>query len=792
MQKKNIFKALAFAMLMPAMLLTTACSSEDDVANTSNITNKGYALPVTVNATRGGDATRATFDGSKLNFSTGDKLFVEGKYATGSKSFAGALDYVSEGTFSGTIYAQDNTYSTYDALLMHASSVKATLLPNGYGSTGFISIDDNSTPVEYDDVISATPATAFVASGTAKATGVEQLSLEQASTYNNGFALTPQCAILNFTISGLEASEKTVTLNVVKGTDYTVTGSVTPTSGVATFAIGVPVGANIKDTENNLTVGSSKFTLPSSTTFAAGKIYNIARNVIPGALIGQFSVSANKKKVYFSKGNLRYASGTWSFFDHQYDYYQSYSADAWDKFGWSTSKTTYGMNISGDNSDYFGDFVDWGATMGSGWCTLSKEEWLYLFNQRSGSTVNGTENGRYAKAKVNNVGGVILFPDTYTHPDGVADPVGVNDAEYDTGLDYEDGNSYTVEDWTKMESAGCVFLPAAGYRAGTGVEYAGSDGDYWSSSPDYEDTDYAHDVWFDSDDWSFEGSDSRYFGHSVRLVRDVTEVTEVAGSYFTANSSGLKVAFSQGNLQATTTDGGTNWTWAFAEHQWDYVGNANPSITGNGTVSANGTVEFFCWSTASTYYGIHNSKGGDTYSGVFQDWGTLSISNGGGYTWRTLTNDEWKHIFNDRTSGATVNVTTNARWTHATINTDGTAVNGIILFPDGCKINSSSATWGTINDNDNSDWGTKCTTAQWTHLEELGCVFLPAAGTRGGANADANSIGEQGVYWSATPSPTSGTHAYLVEFFSKSLNPTLDYWRNHGRSVRLVREVEVP
>ena len=75
MQTKNIFKTLAFAMLMPTMLLTTACSSEDDVVNCNNanletVANKGYALPVTVNVTREGDATmRAAFDGSKLNFS---------------------------------------------------------------------------------------------------------------------------------------------------------------------------------------------------------------------------------------------------------------------------------------------------------------------------------------------------------------------------------------------------------------------------------------------------------------------------------------------------------------------------------------------------------------------------------------------------------------------------------------------------------------------------------------------------------------------------------------------------
>ena len=60
MKTKNIFKTLALAMLMPTMLLTTACSSEDDVvnsniANLETVANKGYALPVTVNVTREGD-----------------------------------------------------------------------------------------------------------------------------------------------------------------------------------------------------------------------------------------------------------------------------------------------------------------------------------------------------------------------------------------------------------------------------------------------------------------------------------------------------------------------------------------------------------------------------------------------------------------------------------------------------------------------------------------------------------------------------------------------------------------
>ena len=240
----------------------------------------------------------------------------------------------------------------------------------------------------------------------------------------------------------------------------------------------------------------------------------VAPSVPDGAISGVFSVS-DSKQVYFSKGNLRYASSKWSFFDNQYDFYTSYSADAWDKFGWSTSATTYGMSTSSSNGDYSGDFVDWGATMGAGWRTLTSDEWAYLLKTRSASTVNGTENGRYAKAKVNNVPGIILFPDTYTHPAGVEAPTGVNATdEYDW-----EGNSYTAADWTKMESAGCVFLPAAGCRYGSEMIGLGSYGYYGSATPDG--ADYAYRVKFNSGSLEPANSINRCLGCSVRLVQEV-------------------------------------------------------------------------------------------------------------------------------------------------------------------------------------------------------------------------------------------------------------------------------
>ena len=281
-------------------------------------------------------------------------------------------------------------------------------------------------------------------------------------------------------------------------------------------------------------------------------------SVPDGAISGVFSVS-DGKQVYFSKGNLRYASSKWSFFDNQYDYYTSYSADAWDHFGWSTSATTYGMSTSSSNGDYSGDFVDWGATMGAGWRTLTSDEWAYLLKTRSASTVNGTENGRYAKAKVNNVPGIILFPDTYTHPAGVEAPTGVN-ATDEYGWE---GNSYTAADWTKMESAGCVFLPAAGCRYGSEMIGLGSYGYYGSATPDG--ADYAYRVKFNSGSLEPANSINRCLGCSVRLVQAVSDAGAPAAkepaTVTTAPTGAAVVGVGKSTalVSGGVADGGTLW-----------------------------------------------------------------------------------------------------------------------------------------------------------------------------------------------------------------------------------------
>ena len=264
---------------LSTMLLTTACSSEDELvnntANTENTINKGYALPVTVNVTRGGDATtRATFDGSKLNFSNGDKLFVKGNHDDAG-NFAGTLDYDAvSGKFSGTIYTKNLYSGTADALFSAATSI-ATLLPNGYQSTGFLSINNYSTPDDAtDDYVSPNYNKAIALT---KNAAVEQLSLERTSTYSSGFALSPENAILNFTITGLAASTQVAV--VFTSNNGIVNENVTTSAlGNATFAAGVRGGEGLHNC--TLSVGGNAITLPTKTV-EAGKIYNIARSAAP-------------------------------------------------------------------------------------------------------------------------------------------------------------------------------------------------------------------------------------------------------------------------------------------------------------------------------------------------------------------------------------------------------------------------------------------------------------------------------------------------------------------------------
>lgn len=272
-----------------------------------------------------------------------------------------------------------------------------------------------------------------------------------------------------------------------------------------------------------------------------------AQLYIPNGVLPQSFTVAEGRTVQFSKGNLQVNLLTynWRFAENQYDYIGEGNANIAenyngfiDLFGWGTSNWNSGANAyqpwatSTTATDYYpggsydnnltGDYAnaDWGIInkienggFQSGmWRTLTKDEWEYLINTRSASTVGVYENARYAKATVNGVAGLIILPDSFTMPSGVTalDKVNVSEAVFTA-------NVYTTADWAKLEAAGVVFLPAAGYRSGTEVSLVGTVGYYWSGT--YGDEYGAYVVGFYDDNLLVNGLD-RSRGLSVRLVKD--------------------------------------------------------------------------------------------------------------------------------------------------------------------------------------------------------------------------------------------------------------------------------
>ena len=273
MKTNNILKALAFALL-----ITTACN-KSDIAIEENTEKKGFSFPVTVNVTReGDDATKATFnDGTKkLSFGEGDILFVGGQNTSaGAGYFDGALDYDAvSGKFSGTITTQFEYTGTADELFTAPNYIHATLLPKGYEDYGYLYIEHlHAEGYGFEDCIGRRHEYTFA---TSKAAAVEQFSFEQATSYSSGFALSPDNAILNFTITGFFGNSK-VDVSLT-GSGYTITKTVTTdSSGNAKFAVGI--GENYDLNNFTLTAGVKAVTIvDSSTPLVKGKIYNITRS----------------------------------------------------------------------------------------------------------------------------------------------------------------------------------------------------------------------------------------------------------------------------------------------------------------------------------------------------------------------------------------------------------------------------------------------------------------------------------------------------------------------------------
>ena len=221
-------------------------------------------------------------------------------------------------------------------------------------------------------------------------------------------------------------------------------------------------------------------------------------------LPGVFTVDADGRKVKFARGNMWCQNNVLHNEDEQYQF----SSESWrndghiSHFMWSKSltesvKQKY-VESGASSEDIF--FTNAGYNQLSPnpdlivngqkglWRVLSGGiggEWDYLLSSRTTTYGKGTgvENRRYAAVKVNDMAGLLIFPDEFSWPTAAGtEPATFNEAESDWN-----GVNYKSAAFEALQSAGCVFLPAAGYRSGfdglTIINGVGSYGFYWSSTP---------------------------------------------------------------------------------------------------------------------------------------------------------------------------------------------------------------------------------------------------------------------------------------------------------------------
>lgn len=236
--------------------------------------------------------------------------------------------------------------------------------------------------------------------------------------------------------------------------------------------------------------------------------------------IHYFSVS-DKKRVLFSPGNLQCnkVKNQWRFAEHQYDFIGQDNANIvsskaeWvDLFGWGTS---YVLNYSTIPSSYL-KFIEWGQFAignypSATWRTLTKDEWSYILEKRPNAS------SLYGIAQVVGVNGLIILPDVWITPRSVVFKSGMSPDSGEKG--YAKYQTFTAEQWTLMEQAGAVFLPAAGYRYETDVMFINQSGGYWSSTSVIENN--ATSFYFYGMEFSIYDETPRWRGQSVRLVKDI-------------------------------------------------------------------------------------------------------------------------------------------------------------------------------------------------------------------------------------------------------------------------------
>ena len=554
----------------------------------------------------------------------------------------------------------------------------------------------------------------------------------------------------------------------------------------------------VENGEQVSTEASYSFTVTSNRSLEAHFSFNFA-----GAIDGLFSVSATQK-VYFSQGNLQYqaSTSTWRFADNQYDYIGdansniSSSYSGWiDLFGWGTSGWSCGNiyyhpwdlnNTDGSlygppgQYDLTGSYAnaDWGVynpisnggNTSNRWRTLTQSEWRYVITART------TDSGiRFAKAQVNGVNGVILLPDDWNPSTYSLNYTDTRSASFDS-------NVITAIQWTTLENAGAIFLPAAGYRDGTLVYNVGTTGYYWSASASLSYNSY-HIYFYNRDLLTNWYDDLRYKGKSVRLVRVGSQTFMIDATANPAEGgevSGMGT-YQEGTectLTATPNVGYTfvNWT------KNGTVVSTNASYTFTVTEAGSYVAHFQLNSYQITASATPSTGGSISGAGTYNHGSncTLTASNNTGYT------------FVNWTKNGTV-VSTNASYTFTVIEA-GSYVAHFQLNSYQITASSTPSEGGSVSGSGTYSYGSSCTLTatnstgytfvNWTENGEVVSTDNPYTFTVNGAVELTANFSLDSYEITAIADPTAGGTISGTGTYNHFSSCTLTATTNTGYAFR--------
>lgn len=558
MKRKNI---LSLFVVAAATLTLFGCKPEQGADGNLILYTEGM-----------GNGAKVAMDGTHSYWASGDKVDINGTLLTVT---------ISDGKASVEASAATNYYGVYGATITNHDGIKPTALslPSSYNyattTHGSGTYQNLQTPM----VAYGTGSPLLFKHLTA-ALGVQVVNylgftvrLDSIVVLSDKYALAGPLSINpeSLSVSPQSPSEnRRVALyfntNGHAGEELTLLAG----DSTVVFLPLLPVG-----NDNHFTVQlySHKVDQPDvkpvfEKTQAGGQSdYSLARAELTYARAtfgGLFSVSSTKR-VIISQGNLQYqaSTGTWRFAETQYGYIGNAlgntadttarkNQDNWiDLFAWGNSgydgKMPYTrnknasylageVNISKTENDWaYHNIIENGGAGSHRWYTLTNDEWKFLLrltgtrNDISTTTnmPSGTNSAHalFTKSIVNEIKGVIVFPDNYKQPTDVTATT--------TSVSYNSVNSQfgtfvvDYDNWIKMEAAGAIFLPTAGYGLSSSnektcsVSSASLSGNYWSGS--YYNVELSSYIDFPSNSSLRSMYGNRYRVCSVRPVRVIKE-----------------------------------------------------------------------------------------------------------------------------------------------------------------------------------------------------------------------------------------------------------------------------